>query len=142
MFFLVPYLSFSFFFLWGTDQSDQGAMLVCSRGIRRNIACHLFAHLLVCVSQAGLEPVSDGVCALLFSQCNMAWRSFEQSGGLRCQSFASSWCFSSAKCDSNISIRFLIYGVHTLCLFTLVAILDLHSFVHIPCIIRVCLPQR
>jgi hypothetical protein len=30
-----------------------------------NTMCCLFAHLLVCVSQAGLEPVSGGVGALL-----------------------------------------------------------------------------
>jgi hypothetical protein len=28
-----------------------------------------------------LEPASGGVGALLFSQCNVAWRSFVQSGG-------------------------------------------------------------
>jgi hypothetical protein len=33
------------------------------------------------VSQPGLEPASGGVVALLFSQCNMAWRSFPQSRG-------------------------------------------------------------
>jgi hypothetical protein len=32
--------------------------------------------LLVCSSQAGLQPASGGAGALLFSQCNVAWRSF------------------------------------------------------------------
>jgi hypothetical protein len=32
------------------------------------------------VSQAGLEPLSGGLEALLFSQCNVAWRSFPQVG--------------------------------------------------------------
>jgi hypothetical protein len=32
----------------------------------------LFAHLLVCVSQAGQEPMSCGVGALLVSQCSVA----------------------------------------------------------------------
>jgi hypothetical protein len=45
------------------------------------------------VSQAGLEPVSGGTGALLFSQCNVAWRSFVWAGGSECQSFDSSWCF-------------------------------------------------
>jgi hypothetical protein len=53
--------------------------------------CHLFAHLLVCVFQTGLEPVSGSMGTLLVSQCNVAWRSFVQPGGLGCQSFASSW---------------------------------------------------
>jgi hypothetical protein len=30
------------------------------------------------VSPAGLEPVSGSIAALLFSQCNMVWRSFPQ----------------------------------------------------------------
>jgi hypothetical protein len=33
------------------------------------------------------------VGALLFSQCNVAYRSFVRSGGAGCQSFDSSWCF-------------------------------------------------
>jgi hypothetical protein len=54
----------------------------------------LFAYLLICVSQAGLEPASSGsTAALLFSQCNVVWRSFVKAGGLGCWSFASSWCF-------------------------------------------------
>jgi hypothetical protein len=45
------------------------------------------------VSQASLERASGGMGALLFSQCNVAWRSFVQAGGSGCQSFDSSWCF-------------------------------------------------
>jgi hypothetical protein len=41
------------FFLQGRDQSVQGAMLVCPRGGCGNTVCHLFAHLFVCISQAG-----------------------------------------------------------------------------------------
>jgi hypothetical protein len=58
------------------------------------------------VSQAGLELVSGGAGALLFSQCNVAWRSFVQAGGSGCRSFASSWFFFSAKCGSSISVKF------------------------------------
>jgi hypothetical protein len=36
------------------------------------------------VSQAGLELASGGMGTLLFSQCNMAWRSFVQAGGSQC----------------------------------------------------------
>jgi hypothetical protein len=64
------------------------------------------------VSQAGLELVSGSARALLFSQCNIAWRNFIWAGDLGYQSFDSSWCFFSAKCGSSISARFLIYGAH------------------------------
>jgi hypothetical protein len=67
---------FFFFFFAGLGQSVQGAMLVYPRGSCGNTVCCLFAHLLVCISQAGLELVSRGVGTLLFSQCNMAWKSF------------------------------------------------------------------
>jgi hypothetical protein len=62
-----------------------------SRGSCGNTACRLLAHLLVCISQAGLEPVSGGTGALLFSQCNMVWRSFVWAGGSVCRSFDSLW---------------------------------------------------
>jgi hypothetical protein len=71
--FLVYYSGFfCVVFLQGGGHSVQGAMLVYPRG--GNTVCHLFAHLLVCISQAGLEPVSGGTGALLFSQCKVAWR--------------------------------------------------------------------
>jgi hypothetical protein len=43
----------------------------------------LVAHLfdLLNVSQAGLEPVSGSMAALLFSQGNVAWRSFPWARG-------------------------------------------------------------
>jgi hypothetical protein len=77
----------------GEGQSVQGAMLIYPRGGCGNIMCHLFTNLVVCISQAGLKPVSGGTGALLFSQRNMAWSSFVQAEGLGYQSFASSWCF-------------------------------------------------
>jgi hypothetical protein len=55
----------------GRDHSVQGAMLVYPRGGCGNTTGRLFAHLLVCVSQAGWEPTSGGVGALLISHCNM-----------------------------------------------------------------------
>jgi hypothetical protein len=75
------------------------------------------------VSQVGLELVSGGMGALLFSQCNVAWRSFVWVGGSGCWSFDSSWCFICGKCGSSVSARFLIYRAH-ICFCTLVAILD------------------
>jgi hypothetical protein len=76
---------------------------------------------LVCISQAVLEPASGGAGALLFSQCNMAWRNFVMAGGSGCQSFAYSWCFFPTKCCSSVSARFFIYRAHAV---TLVTILD------------------
>jgi hypothetical protein len=124
--FSVPFLLSSFFvFLFFLDdgQTVQGAMLVYPRGSCGNTACCLFAHLLVCVSQAGLELVSGSIGALLFSQCNVAWRSFVQSG-VRGVGVLLLLCgFFSAKCASSISARFLIYGAHTVCFLLLVVIL-------------------
>jgi hypothetical protein len=120
-----PCLLFSFFFfLQGRGQSVQGAKLVYPRGGCRDTAGHLFAHLLVCVSQAGLEPISGCTGALLLSQCNVAWKRFAQAKGLGCRSFAYSWWSFSAKCGSSVSERFLIYGAHGVCFLPLVAILD------------------
>jgi hypothetical protein len=113
-----------FLFLQGGGHSVQGAMLVYPRVSCGNTICHLFAHLLVCVSQAGLELVSVGAGALLFSQCNVAWRSFVWAGGSGCWNFASSSCFFSTKCGSSVSARFLIYGAHAVCFLPLVTILD------------------
>jgi hypothetical protein len=39
------------------------------------------------VSRAGLELASGGMGALLFSQCNVVWRSFPWARGSQCQSF-------------------------------------------------------
>jgi hypothetical protein len=62
--FLVYY---SDFFFVGGGQSVQGAMLIYPRGSCWSIACRLFAHLLVCISQAGLKLASGGMGALLVS---------------------------------------------------------------------------
>jgi hypothetical protein len=43
------------------------------------------------ISQAGLEPVSGGAGALLFSQSNVAWRGFVWAGVSGCRSFDSFW---------------------------------------------------
>jgi hypothetical protein len=68
-----------------------------------------------------------GICgagALLFSRCNIVCRSFVGARGSGCQSFDSSLCFISAKCDSYFSKIFLIYRAHAVCFCTLVAILN------------------
>jgi hypothetical protein len=78
--FLVYYSVLFCFVLWGRGQSVQGAMLFYPRGSCGNTTCLLFGHLLVCISQAGLEPASGGAGAFLVSQCNVAWRSFVWDG--------------------------------------------------------------
>jgi hypothetical protein len=122
-----PFLFLVYYSLFFEGQGlvCPGAILVYPRGGCGNTACHLFIHLLVCISQAGLEPVSGSTGALLFSQCNMAWRSFVRAGGrLGCQSFAYSWWSFFAKRGSSVSERVLIYRGHTVCFLPLVNILD------------------
>jgi hypothetical protein len=132
-------LSFVLFFCGVGGHSVQGAMLVYPRSGCGNITFRLFAHLLVWVSQAGLELASGSMGALLVSQCNMVWRSFVWAGGSGCQTFAYSWWFFSAKCGSSISARFLIFMAHTVCFLTLVAILDPLSSVLL--LVFLCLGQ-
>jgi hypothetical protein len=78
MSFSVPCVLFSFvfFFSVGWGSVCPGVMLVYPRGRCGNTTCCLFAHLLVCISQAGLVLVSGDERALLFSQCDMVWRGF------------------------------------------------------------------
>jgi hypothetical protein len=67
-----------FLFLQG-GQSAQGAMLVCPRGAWGILHDAWYSSVcLLNVSQVGLESLSGGVAALLFSQCNVAWSSFPQ----------------------------------------------------------------
>jgi hypothetical protein len=61
------------------------------------------------------------VAAHLFSQCNVAWRSFLWARGSGRGSFDSSCCLISAKCGSSISARFLVHGAHAVCFCTIVA---------------------
>jgi hypothetical protein len=91
-------------------------------GIPHDVWCSPVGLLNVC--QAGLELASSSMGTLLFSQCNVAWRSFPWARGSVCQSFDSSWCFISAKYGSSISAGFLIYRAHAVCFCALVAILD------------------
>jgi hypothetical protein len=76
------------------------------------------------VSQVGLEPASGSWGALLFSQCNIVWRSFVRAGGSEFGRPDSSWCLFSAKCGPFISAKLLIHVAHTVCFCILVAILD------------------
>jgi hypothetical protein len=64
-------------------------------GVAVGILCE--AYLLTCWF-AGclpnrLEPASSCIRALLFSQCNVAWRNFVQAGSSGCWCLDSSWCF-------------------------------------------------
>jgi hypothetical protein len=90
--FLVYYSGF-FFFFGGVGVSLQGALLFYPRGDCGNTVCHLFAHLLVCVSQTGLELASGGMGGLLFSHCNVVWRIFVWARDSGCQNFAYSSFF-------------------------------------------------
>jgi hypothetical protein len=56
-------------------------MLVYPRDSCGNTICCLFAYLLICISQAGLELASGSMGALLFSHCNVMLRSFIQASG-------------------------------------------------------------
>jgi hypothetical protein len=114
------------FLFWKGESDCPGGYAGLSQGWLGEYCVMLGTHLfgLSNVSQARLELVYGGMEALLFSQCNMAWRSFLWARGLECQSFDSAWCFISAKCGSSFSARFLIHRAHTVCFCALVAILD------------------
>jgi hypothetical protein len=125
MSFSVPCLLFSFFFLFAERGSAYlGAMLVYPRGGCGNTVCRLFAHLLVCISQAGLEPASGSMGALLFSQCNVAWEALYWLGVQGIGVLLLLGGFFSAKCGSSISAKFLIYRAHAVSFCPLVTILD------------------
>jgi hypothetical protein len=79
---------------------------------------------LVCISQAGFEPASGSTGALLFSQCNVAWRSFVWAGGSGVRVLFLLGVFFSAKGRSSVSAKVLIYGAHAVCFLPLVSILD------------------
>jgi hypothetical protein len=114
-----------FFFLGGGVSLPRGLcwfILGVAGGKAHDAWCSCVGMLNV--SQAGLEPGSGSVAALLFSQCNVSWRSFPQARDAGCQSFDSPCCFISAKCGSSISLRFWSLGAHTVCFCTLVTILD------------------
>jgi hypothetical protein len=90
--FSVPCLLFSFvlFCLQRKGSVCPGGYAGLSQGWLWEYYMMLGVHLLVCISQAGLEPASGGVEALLFFQCNVAWRSFVQDLGFRTSRF---WFF-------------------------------------------------
>jgi hypothetical protein len=69
------------------------------------------------VGSGGVE-----VEAHLFFQCIIAW-SLPRARGSGYLSFSSPWCFTSTKFVSNISVRSLIRGAHTVCVCVTVAIL-------------------
>jgi hypothetical protein len=115
-------IQFCFFAGWGSVCPEGYAGLL--RGGCGNTAWCLFAHLLVCISQAGLELVSGSMGALLFSQCNVAWRGFVRAGVSGVRVLLLLGGIFSAKCGSSISTKFLIYGAHAVCFLPLVTILD------------------
>jgi hypothetical protein len=115
---------YSVFLFVEQGQSIQGAVQVYPRGSCGSTACHLFAHLLFCISQAGLVPVSGSVRALHFlsvPRCGEVWIGW----GFVMSEFCFFLLFFSANCGSSISKRFFIYGAHAVCFLPLVTILDL-----------------
>jgi hypothetical protein len=85
-------VSFQFFvycsvFFWGEESVCPGGYAGLSQEWLGEYCVSLDVHLfgLLDVSLlAGLELVSGGVGALLFSQCNVVWRSFLWAGGSGC----------------------------------------------------------
>jgi hypothetical protein len=92
----------SVFFVGGC-QSAQGAMQFIV-GVAGGKLCGVWCSPvgLLNVSQAGLEPVSGGMAALLFSQCNVVWRSFPSVRGSGCRSFDSPSATCLFQCLSKI----------------------------------------
>jgi hypothetical protein len=70
---------FFFFLLQVRGHSVQGAMLVFPMVSWEKTVCLLFAHFGLCLP-SWFEPVSGDTGALLFSQCNMAWRALGRLG--------------------------------------------------------------
>jgi hypothetical protein len=96
----------SLFIVQGFFLSAQKAMLVYSRGGWGSTAWCLLLTCLVC--QMSPKQVWSWhlavVRALLFSQCNMAWRSILQARDSGCWSFNSPCSFISTKCGSSVSV--------------------------------------
>jgi hypothetical protein len=119
------YCSVFFFFLWGSGLSAQGLCWFILRVVGEKLReAWCSPGGLPNVSQAGLEPTSDGMAAPLFSQCDVVWRSFPQARGSGCWSFDSPCCFISSKSGSSVSVRFWSLRAHTVCFCAIVAILD------------------
>jgi hypothetical protein len=117
---------FFFFFCRARGQSAQGAMLVYPSGSWGNTVWCLALTCLVCrmsPKQVWSQRLAV-VGALLFSRCNVVWRSLPQASGSECWSFDSTRCFISAKCGFSISAMFLIHWGHAVCFCVLVTILD------------------
>jgi hypothetical protein len=93
-------LVFSSLFLVQFFFSAQGSMLVYPRCGWGNTAWCLALTCLVC--QMSPKQVWSqclaAVGALLYSQCNMVWKSFLRTRGSGCRNFDSPWCFISTKC--------------------------------------------
>jgi hypothetical protein len=105
---IIQFFSVCFLFLRGGGQSVQGAMLVYPRGGCEDTACHLFAYMLVCMSQAGQELVPGSTGALLVSPCIVVWGRYAWAGSLEVSEFCRFLVVFPAKCVSSVSARFLL----------------------------------
>jgi hypothetical protein len=115
----------SIFFLWGFSL-PMGLCWFIPGVAGGNTTWFLVLNCLVCLKspQQVWSWHLAAVWALLFSQCNVVWRSFLWARGPGCRSFDSPWCFIFSKCVSSISARFLIHGAHAVCFCSLVSILS------------------
>jgi hypothetical protein len=86
------FLIVQFFFLAGQGFSLSRGLCWFIPGMTVGIPCDAWCSPvgLPDISQASLELASGGTGALLFMQCNVAWRSFVWARGSVCQSFDSS----------------------------------------------------
>jgi hypothetical protein len=95
------------FFFAGEGSVCLGGYAGLSQGWLGEYHLMLGAHLLVCRMSPKQVWCWQLVAqaAHLFSQCNVAWRSFPCARGLGCQSFDSPRGFISAKHGSSVSAR-------------------------------------
>jgi hypothetical protein len=100
-------------------QTVQGAMLVYPKGGCGDPLFHLFAHLLVCVSQECYELVVQEPSCIL----HVRWHG-EAMCGLRVQGVRIVLLLVAfqARCVSSISTSLLLYRAHAICVLCLVAI--------------------
>jgi hypothetical protein len=122
------YYSVCFFPLWAGGTVCPGVVLTCPRVVCGSTAYCIFAHLMVCISEAGKELASGGMGALLVSLFNVKWGCRAWAGGVEVLEFCLFLVFFPARCTSSISPRFY-FRKHVFWILPLVAILESFSFI-------------
>jgi hypothetical protein len=124
-FFSAACLLFSLFFLlffpWVGVSLSRGYADLAEGCLGSTMCC--LAHLVVCVSQAGLKLASGGEGTLLVSPFNVDWGCYVQAGGMEVSEFCLFLMVFPARCISSISPRFY-FRKRASCFLPLVAILD------------------